>query len=1127
MRKISTLLTMLFLLCGVCMAQSSRVVYLKTTGRVAAGSYMNCNASGGLGSVTAKDNSALWVLSPVSGKADTYTLRNAGNAGYVKAFWTTETQWQTVANASEASEFVLEDLGGGKFGFRKPDAASNSINFAHLAGDKKRIVIWYSSEDASKWTIEDVEGETKANVLANVEYMGKLQSALANAEMNYGNTLPSNYEKVGDKLLTNVNQLWCNLPQNADDGGVSVNHGGAWNDGQGLSALIDGDTGTFFHSRWGGVSEGSDFHYLQVTIPESVDSTDFIVEYAARVQANAANRPTEIDVYGATGTAENLVWGDAPFLQLTTADGLGETSGSFQVIQQLPLSDRIAYRALRFVVKATSNNADFAGYPFFTYSEFQLFAAAPTKGPKYSTATSENQAKLYEAMQLAANLDVTKDDFKKVAETIETAVAEVREELGGEMLDLTVVIDEAKNKLAEMSDTLGTPGRLGKADIEKWEKAIAEAQAAVEDNNNPVFALNCNEARCQLEKFIAANSMSNVNIDADDLTTGLFTIVNPNALRGAVVRNKAESDNHLNSEKEEYLWFAEAKDVNENSKDHLWGFFKNEKTGEVYLYNVGKYESEKNSTTGYNCFANPCGQGSYGETWVFTSLPSPITFEAMEAPKVRIMGDGKTMSISRSYNGPVITYYALGDGGVPFEFKRVKTLTEAEVNDVNAKLQYNLDRLELVRPLRDRIDYLWDMMAEEKARVGEIGHLNDSALAVLDTLVAEANEAANVIVITNTYESSSAVLAALNAAVAALYADGNCFVKPENGKYYVIKSDNSDDAHYHLAHFLIHNAAYDLLAVPNSQGEFEKTPWHCVENEDGTFDFTNNNRYLAFGETSAEAYGWTLGAPLRRAELEKNSFGWLSLYSKAEKAYLAVNAENAGMEAFVPAQEFTFTPDMTDGTLYKSGTRPNETWNNTWVSADEPVFTLHASANNMTKEDGDEYISLLTGNSENCTYSVAANGAAYPMGNVILNNMSVESIEVKVAMKAGKTTTLVANGKEYELKDEDQTILIEGDKFVLQGKNGNAMLLKEMNVKVHGLLTPTADLSTDFIFEAVEVDEAGNIAGGTTVGIDRIFGEAAHDVYSLSGVLVRKQATNLNGLQKGIYVVNGQKVVVK
>ncbi len=36
-----------------------------------------------------------------------------------------------------------------------------------------------------------------------------------------------------------------------------------------------------------------------------------------------------------------------------------------------------------------------------------------------------------------------------------------------------------------------------------------------------------------------------------------------------------------------------------------------------------------------------------------------------------------------------------------------------------------------------------------------------------------------------------------------------------------------------------------------------------------------------------------------------------------------------------------------------------------------------------------------------------------------------------------------------------------------------------------------------------------------------------YDVYTTTGVLVKKNATSLNGLPAGIYIVNGNKVMVK
>jgi hypothetical protein len=53
--------------------------------------------------------------------------------------------------------------------------------------------------------------------------------------------------------------------------------------------------------------------------------------------------------------------------------------------------------------------------------------------------------------------------------------------------------------------------------------------------------------------------------------------------------------------------------------------------------------------------------------------------------------------------------------------------------------------------------------------------------------------------------------------------------------------------------------------------------------------------------------------------------------------------------------------------------------------------------------------------------------------------------------------------------------------------------------------------------------------GEGTTGIDQIVngGAQTYDVYTLQGVQVLKGAASLNGLQKGVYIVNGKKVVIK
>ena len=104
---------------------------------------------------------------------------------------------------------------------------------------------------------------------------------------------------------------------------------------------------------------------------------------------------------------------------------------------------------------------------------------------------------------------------------------------------------------------------------------------------------------------------------------------------------------------------------------HLWCFLNHTKvdgTTEHYLYNVG-----------FKKYARPTKDvGSYDYTWVLTDEPAPITLKiydylnhkmAITAKSVEVASDTEVYaSISNGYTGPVISYYAQGDGGVPFTF---------------------------------------------------------------------------------------------------------------------------------------------------------------------------------------------------------------------------------------------------------------------------------------------------------------------------------------------------------------------------------------------------------------------------------------------------------------------------
>ena len=133
-----------------------------------------------------------------------------------------------------------------------------------------------------------------------------------------------------------------------------------------------------------------------------------------------------------------------------------------------------------------------------------------------------------------------------------------------------------------------------------------------------------------------------------------FTITN----RGySLVYNadKTERDEAYNSE---FIWTTDQ--VDNTNLNHLWGFYLDEETGDYYLYNVGKRQ-----------FVNSKGKGDFwGNTWIFSDFPVTITMKALDTPYFHIEGDSYTMSVSTGYTGPVITYYADGDAGVPMQFNK-------------------------------------------------------------------------------------------------------------------------------------------------------------------------------------------------------------------------------------------------------------------------------------------------------------------------------------------------------------------------------------------------------------------------------------------------------------------------
>ena len=208
----------------------------------------------------------------------------------------------------------------------------------------------------------------------------------------------------------------------------------------------------------------------------------------------------------------------------------------------------------------------------------------------------------------------------------------------------------AAQALVAVSDVPGYPSAAAAATLSS---AITTAQGVYDDPSGDYYA-----AYTTLNTAIATAKAAIVYTPRTDV---YYTIT---SARGSMVYD-ATHDNHEDSDGNKFLWYTTSLD--NTDVNHLWGFI--EQDGNYYMYNVGKQQFATVTTS---------GTYQYGDkgTWAFSDTPAYVTFDAginnsVVAPNVRIRatvattGTTYSMSISTGYIGPVITYDAQGDGGIP------------------------------------------------------------------------------------------------------------------------------------------------------------------------------------------------------------------------------------------------------------------------------------------------------------------------------------------------------------------------------------------------------------------------------------------------------------------------------
>ena len=242
------------------------------------------------------------------------------------------------------------------------------------------------------------------------------------------------------------------------------------------------------------------------------------------------------------------------------------------------------------------------------------------------------------------------------------------------------ILAEAQHQLEEM--TVGTSEvQIGYPTAEALADYKSAVEAAAADyNSGSIDEAGLSEALTQALETVKSVE----NTSYEPRTDVYYTITNA---RGSINYDPEKAE-FLDEEEHEFLWITSSLD--KDDPNHQWGVYK--KGEDYYLYNVGKV-----------LFANMTQSGSYQNengdrhTWMFSNKPARMSFNAGEndwvvAPGVRIQGtvlvideyedeyeNTYAMSISPSYRGPVISYDAEGDGGVPMTFALATSEQDPEV----------------------------------------------------------------------------------------------------------------------------------------------------------------------------------------------------------------------------------------------------------------------------------------------------------------------------------------------------------------------------------------------------------------------------------------------------------------
>ena len=649
------------------------------------------------------------------------------------------------------------------------------------------------------------------------------------------------------------------------------------------------------------------------------------------------------------------------------------------------------------------------------------------------------------------------------------------------------LLAEAQHLLEELTAganevQIGYPNADALAAFEQALKAAAEAIAVGEDDKT--VAENIKAAIAEVQS--PANAVYTPRTDV------YYTITNA---RGSMVYDPSQSEK-LDADGNEFLWIT--KELDKDDANHQWGFI--EDGGVYYMYNVGKMQ-----------FANVTQSGSYQgdngdkHTWMFSNAPSSVTLDAgiedcVATPSVRVRatsavtGQQYAMSISPSYVGPVISYDAKNDGGVPMAFA---IATTTQNSDVTAAIESLLND---IAPYREALEAAINRGNEYLNELAEypIGEdLNEYTMEgstdALQTAIANAQA-----VLANensTKDEISAAIAAINEAKDAISLSLNM---PQAGMW---------------LRFTSAHGTY-LSAVPV---ESPKNRMAFIYEADGSTVFYYDGNTL----TSLDRGLAVTGANAGEAGVEGVSY-WFEESTKAAGKYAVRFNPDGGSNRFLWAW------DDSKGYADQNGS-----------DADNCAFTIENVKElplTMPVQDGDKYFAAISLPTSVATVSGAQVQNVYMDGDkAVYEPAATKGIcaNMGVLLMGGNEVVTLVLGECDEAPDNNVLLPLEQSvadftEGLVFGNPEGTLGFWEPELKYgtdgEGNETETMPVRGFTAYLAREV--AGTNGVELVQSADGI--EAIDNGATTENVAVfNLQGQRVNKAQKGVYIQNGRKVILK